>query len=48
MKNQDFLKLQLGYEYNINVLKEIKITEDVLIMESNVKGCENEIKLEVI
>ena len=43
----DFVSLQLGYEYNLNVLKEIDITEDFQNMDSSVKGCENNVQIQV-
>ena len=43
----DFIQLQLGYEYNLNVLKEIKTTDEIKEMAINVKNCENMIEFQV-
>ena len=43
----DFLQLKIGYEYNLNVLTEIKTTDDFNGMAENVKGCDTEIQVQV-
>ena len=37
----DTLKLLLGYEYNINVIKEFKGTESFLAMSESSRNCQN-------
>ena len=43
----DFLKLPLEHEYNLNVVKEIKVTESFLTLDESTKGCQNEETLKV-
>ena len=37
----DTLKLLLGYEYNMNVIKEFKGTESFLAMTESSRNCQN-------
>ena len=43
----DFLKLPLEHEYNLNVVKEIKVTESFLSLDESTKGCQNKETLKV-
>ena len=43
----DFLKLPLEHEYNLNVVKEIKVTESFLTLDESTKGCQNKETLKV-
>ena len=38
----DLLKLPLGKEYNLNVVKEVKVTEDFLGLRREVTKCQND------
>ena len=42
----DSLKLPLDYEYNLNAVKEIKVTESFLGLEEHVKNCQTEEAIE--
>ena len=35
------LRLKLGNEYNFNNVKEIKVTEEFLTLDKNVRNCQN-------
>ena len=37
----DSLSLQSGKEYNLNVVKEVEVTQDFLGMEENERNCQN-------
>ena len=37
----DSLKLQLGYEYNLNDVKEIQVTDSFLTLDESEKKCQN-------
>ena len=40
--NVDSLKLETGWEYNLNAVKDIKGTKDFLAMDDDRKGCQIE------
>ena len=37
----DSLRLQLNYEYNLNVVKEISVTDSFLDLDESTRGCQD-------
>ena len=40
------MKLKVGHEYNLNNVKEIKVTEDFLTLDKPIINCQNDESLE--